>query len=298
MRGRRPVFVGDVQGCVAELEELVARAERVFGDAWELWLVGDLVNRGPHSLRTLRRVRELAERGRARCVLGNHEVRLLRVAAGQRPLTARDSFGEVLRAADADSWVEWLRRLPLLEAGVLGGRPFAMVHAAVHPDWDLAELKRRARGAESRLGGASRAAAERLLAGDPDADVDLATLLRVTCCRSVGDGDAWSAEPPGAPGGAPRPWHEAWAERGHDYGVVYGHWSVQGLHVAPGLRGLDTGCVHRGLGGAGVLTAWVPDPDDGAAFSLPDARFWSAPARRAYALREADAAGDWGEESH
>jgi hypothetical protein len=66
---------------------------------------------------------------------------------------------------------------------------------------------------------------------------------------------------------------------------VYGHWSLQGLHVARGLRGLDTGCVHHGRGRDGFLTAWLPDPAADEPFGLPDAAFWKIPARRAYYAR-------------
>ena len=84
--------------------------------------------------------------------------------------------------------------------------------------------------------------------------------------------------------------------RAHGYGVVYGHWAVQGLHVAPGLRGLDTGCVHSGRGGDGCLTAWFPGHRTGdekggtagtnspvlAPFAVPDDRFCQVPARAEY----------------
>lgn len=100
----------------------------------------------------------------------------------------------------------------------------------------------------------------------------------------------WSSAEPTPPA---RPWHAAWSEAGHDFGLVYGHWSRQGLHVAPGLRGLDTGCVHHGRGRDGFLTAWLPGeaPDTEPAlrgapgrrtFDLPDDRFWQIPARRRY----------------
>jgi diadenosine tetraphosphatase ApaH/serine/threonine PP2A family protein phosphatase len=73
-----------------------------------------------------------------------------------------------------------------------------------------------------------------------------------------------------------------WSARSHGYGIVYGHWALQGLHVAPGLRGLDTGCVHHGRGRDGVLTAWLPDPSAQTPFDVPDDRFWQEAARRAY----------------
>ena len=101
---------------------------------------------------------------------------------------------------------------------------------------------------------------------------------------------AWSSEPPELLGEAYRPWHEAWAARGHGYGVVYGHWALQGLHVAPWLRGLDTGCVHHGRGRRGVLTAWLPDPTAETPFAAPDENLWEIPARRSYYLQRAAAA--------
>ena len=70
----RPVFVGDVQGCADELDELLARVAERLGDGFELWLVGDLVNRGPASCACSRGCAALVEAGRARVVLGNHEI--------------------------------------------------------------------------------------------------------------------------------------------------------------------------------------------------------------------------------
>ena len=280
------IFVGDVQGCAEELEELIARVRSAFGERFELWFVGDLVNRGPDSLRVLRRVRELIEAGRARAVIGNHEIGLLLNAGGQRDHSPRDTLGDVLSAPDVEEWVDWVRRLPLLETGRLGGQDFAMVHAAVHPDWSLEELVRRARRVEARLGAADRREVQRLLAADPRRDEDRAVLGRLTQCRTVTPSGGWSAELP-APG--LRSWHHEWAARGHGYGVVYGHWARAGLHVAPWLRGLDTGCVHHGRGHDGALTAWLPDPRAETPFDLPDERFWQVPARRVYyAAGEAD----------
>jgi bis(5'-nucleosyl)-tetraphosphatase (symmetrical) len=275
------IFVGDVQGCADELGELLARAHSEFGDRFELWVVGDLVNRGPDNVRALERVRELVDAGRGHYVLGNHEVALLRVVAGLRALSPLDSFADVLRRPDAGEWFEWLRRLPLVATGRLGRQRFAMAHAAVHPEWSLDELLERARGVEARLGAADRSEALRLLAADPGQDPDRDLLGRLTGCRSVGQGDAWSTRPPADAAGEAA-WYARWSERRHGFGVVYGHWSLQGLHVAPWLRGLDTGCVHHGRGRAGALTAWLPDPDDAEPFDVPDRRFWQVPARRAY----------------
>ena len=227
----------------------------------------------------LRRVRELVDAGRARCVLGNHEIGLLMTAAGLRALRPLDSFGDVLGASDAAEWLEWLRRRPLLELGQLGSQRFALVHAAVHPDWGLAEFEQRVRRVEARLAAPDRGEAFALLGADPALDPDRDLLGRVTQCRSVTRAGGWSSE---LPGGELEAWHQRWSARGHDYCVVYGHWALQGLHVAPRLRGLDTGCVHHGRGRDGLLTAWLPDPHAATPFDVPDGRFWQIPARRAY----------------
>ena len=120
----------------------------------------------------------------------------------------------------------------------------------------------------------------------PDDASDL--LARLTRCRSVSPQGNWSPEEPAADREA---WHRAWSRREHAYGVVYGHWSLQGLHVAPRLRGLDTGCVHHGRGRDGALTAWLPDPDSETPFATPDDRFWSVPARSAYYAERRRAVG-------
>jgi bis(5'-nucleosyl)-tetraphosphatase (symmetrical) len=233
-------------------------------------------------------VRALVDGGRGRLVLGNHDLNLLRVAAGQRELSPLDSLSDVLDSPDLDAWIDWIRRRPLVERGRLGRQDFAMVHAAVHPDWSLEELIEKTGRAQARLALPDREEALAFLAGDPADDPDLDTLLRVTACRSAGPDGVWSAETPELAPGAQRAWHELWSERDHAFGVVYGHWSLQGLHVARGLRGLDTGCVHHGRGRDGYLTAWIPDPDGEASFSAADERFWRVRARRAYYARRDD----------
>jgi bis(5'-nucleosyl)-tetraphosphatase (symmetrical) len=272
------IFIGDVQGCADELDALIERVQRSFGDALELWIVGDVVNRGPSSLRALRTVRDLVEAGIARFVLGNHEVGLVATALGLREPSHWDTFEDVLQARDADAWIDWLLRRPLVETGQLGSQPFAMVHAASHPDWSLSELCGRARSVEARLA-ADPTELRRFLATPEHEDPDRDTLGRLTRCRSVSRDGRWSSE---LPAGEFAAWHVEWSRRSHDYGIVYGHWALQGLHVAPGLRGLDTGCVHHGRGRDGALTAWLPDPSAQTPFDVPDDRFWQEAARRAY----------------
>jgi len=299
----QPIFVGDVQGCADELASLIARAKARFGEDFSLQVVGDVVNRGPDSRRALSLVRALVDAGRGEMVLGNHEIHLLSTALGLRRLEPSDSLADVLEAADADDWIDWLRQRPLAVTGELAGQPYVMVHASVAPEWSLEDVLRHAREAAAPLA-ASRASARHFLASPPTPGSPRDDLARLTRCRSIAPDGAWSSALPEPPA---RPWHALWSERGHDYGIVYGHWALQGLHVAPGLRGLDTGCVHHGRGRDGFLTAWVPDVslnasthassgDDDATpreagapgragifdAPIPDECLWSIPARRRY----------------
>ncbi len=272
------IFVGDVQGCADELEEILARARRELGNAFELWSVGDLVNRGPKSHRALALVRELVEAGRGELVLGNHELALLGRWLGVRDRSPTDTMEDLLERPDLDEWCEWLRRRPLARAGELGALRFAMVHASVDPGWTLEETLAAARAAEAALATPDRKALGAALRQRDE------RLGRLVSCRSALEGGGWSPEPPERLTGA-EPWHAAWSREEHDYGVVYGHWAVQGLHVAPRLRGLDTGCVHHGRDRDGFLTAWLPDPRARDPFSVPDGHFWQVRAHRPYYRR-------------
>ncbi len=275
------IFIGDVQGCADELEALYARATEAFSTDFSLWIAGDLVNRGPDNRRALERVRELVEAERAEYVLGNHEIHLISTGLGLRDLAANDSIEDVLGASDAMEWVDWLRKRPLVVEGAIAGQPFAMVHASVGPGWSLSELVSRGRAVSERLSG-DREAARSFLALDLDEDPVREDLARLTRGRSATD-SGWSSSEPGRKEGA---WHRAWAAHEPDYGIVYGHWARQGLHVENGLRGLDTGCVHHGRGRDGYLTAWLPESlpraAGGRAFDAPDDRFWQIQASRRY----------------
>lgn len=238
----RRVFVGDIQGCREELERLL-EAVRFDPAADRLEPVGDLVNRGPDSLGVLRLLRELGAGG----VLGNHDLHLLRCAAGVRALTQRDTFQDVLEAPEREELLAWL-----------AARPFArcwddvwLVHAALHPAW---------RDPERELAGL-----DPLLA---DARSDFAT--RVRYCAGDGTLPARDWPPPRAPF---VPWYEHWLARAKPGAptLVFGHWARQGLVVRPGLRALDSGCVW-----GRALTAWIAEEDR--IVQVPAARVYSEPA--------------------
>jgi len=277
----RRVFVGDVQGCADELEELIRRVDDAHGTDTELWFVGDLVNRGPKDLAVLELVRSRVEKGTARVVLGNHELHLLGLAWGLRDVGPTDTVDSLLARPDAGQWVDWLRKRPVVETGTLGERRFAMVHAAAAPGWSRKKLREKGAAIAGLLGHREEEVARAFLAAQASDEPLRRDLARLVTCRSV-QARSWSPRLPEEVGQGAVPWHEAWSRESPNYGLVYGHWAMQGLHVAPLLRGLDTGCIHHGRGRDGFLTAWIPDRKKDDPFAVPDRSFVRVKARRRY----------------
>lgn len=216
--------IGDVQGCDRTLGRLLTRVD--FDPARDrLWFVGDLVNRGPDSLAVLRRLRALGDRAVA--VLGNHDLHLLARADGRRGRRL-DTLEAVLAAPDAAELVAWLRARPLLHRE----GPHLMVHAGLHPSWSLRTAERHARALEARI------RAGDLCAGDEA--ISVFTRLRFVDAAGVPD-YGHKCGPEEAPAGL-RPWFEV-RPPAPDVTVVFGHWAALGLAIAPGIIGLDTGCV-------------------------------------------------------
>ncbi len=151
--------IGDLQGCFAPLEELL-RTIAFDSHRDRLWFVGDLVNRGPDSLHCLRFIRSLGDS--AVSVLGNHDLHLICVAAGTEKSKRRDTLDEVLQAPDRDSLVEWLRHRPLMH--VENG--FALVHAALLPEWTVGEARALAAEVEQALRGPDHRALLAQMYGD------------------------------------------------------------------------------------------------------------------------------------
>ncbi len=241
--------VGDVQGCQEALASVLAQAS--FDRARDrLWLVGDLINRGPDSLGVLRFVRALG--ASATVVLGNHEMHLLAVAEGVRVLKRTDTLDPVLQAKDGAELIEWLRQQPLMHTDPDLG--FCMVHAGIPPHWDLPTAAALAREAEAWLLAAGASAlvsshSPEPLELTPDlnpaerARVIVSYFTRMRVCTPSGRLDlAFKGPPEQAPVGY-LPWFAHAERKTRDARVVFGHWAaLEGRVTAPNVFALDTGC--------------------------------------------------------
>lgn len=241
-------LVGDIQGCADAFERLLA--EIAFSPSRDrLYVLGDLVNRGPASLATLRRLREFG--AAATCVLGNHDWHLLAVAAGVRQRHRSDTIDDILDAPDREAWLDWLRqrRMAVFEQGWL------MLHAGVVPQWDVALTLELAGALETAL--REQPAREFLaamfgneplrwsesLAGTERLRFTLNTLTRARFVSADGTlefetKDGAQAAPPGF-----QPWFELPGRRTAGTPIAFGHWSSLGLVDRADLLGIDTGCV-------------------------------------------------------
>jgi len=240
--------IGDLQGCFEPLERLLAKIR--FDPAHDrLWFVGDLVNRGPDSLRCLRYVKALGES--AVTVLGNHDLHLVCVAEGVEKSKRRDTLDAVLEAADRDELLAWLRHRPLIH--VEDG--YALVHAGLLPEWTVARARTLAGEVESALRGSDyREFLAQMYGDQPDRwrdDLRGMDRLRVivnamTRLRVCDDEGAMILRFKGEPGEAPdewTPWFDVPGRRSRDHAVICGHWSALGLCVRDDLVALDSGCV-------------------------------------------------------
>ena len=248
--------IGDLQGCADALDRLLA--EIGFSASRDrIYVVGDLVNRGPDSLGVLRRLRDLGDA--AQCVLGNHDWHLLAVAAGVRPRHRSDTLDDILDAPDREAWLEWLRHRPM----AVHARGWLMLHAGVVPQWDLAttlqlaaDLERALRDSPPRefldaMFGNEPLRWSESLSGVERLRFTLNALTRIRFVRADGTLEfATKGGPTAAPAGYSA-WFDAPGRRTAGTPIAFGHWSALGLLDRPDLLGLDTGCVWGGrLSGA------------------------------------------------
>lgn len=245
--------IGDIQGCFHELQQLLAHLR--FDPAQDrLWFAGDLVNRGPHSLETLRFVRNLGPA--ALTVLGNHDLHLLAVASQASKFKAKDTLHPILDAPDRDELLDWLRRQPLLHHDAEFG--YTLVHAGLPPQWDLTQAQHCAQEIETQLRSEDYADFFTHMYGDePTLWSDTLTgwdrlrfitncLTRLRYCDTAG---RLALAYKGAPGSQPphlQPWFEHKQRRSHDLKVLFGHWSTLGERNDAGIYPLDSGCLWGG----------------------------------------------------
>lgn len=260
--------VGDLQGCLDPLKSVLTDAG--FDAAQDrLWLVGDLVNRGPQSAEVLRFVRDLGPAATA--VLGNHDLYLLAVAAGVPPKAReRDTIASVLDAPDRDELIEWLRRVPMMHVE----DPWVLVHAGLLPQWDVPQARALAAEVEMELRGDGwRDYLQHLFGNQPAQwgeeltgwDRHRIVINTMTRMRFLNAEGGLELKPKGPPETAPeglRPWYTFENARWRTHTILFGHWSALGLREMAQAIALDSGCVWGGM-----LTAYRLD--DRKVFQVP-----------------------------
>ena len=244
-------LIGDLQGCCDALARLLEKID--FSPSRDrLYLLGELVNRGPDSLTTLRRLQSLGDA--AQCLLGNHDLHLLATAAGVRAPHKGDTLDAILQAPDREALLEWMRRQRL----AMRAQGWLMVHAGVVPQWDADETLALAEEVHALLRGPELAEfLPQMYGNEPDRWKDELTgvprlrfiinvLTRIRFCNAKGRLDFKTKEGLGTAPEGFMPWFEVPERRTAGHPIAFGHWSTLGLVQRPDLLALDTGCVWGG----------------------------------------------------
>ncbi|MBC3917793.1 symmetrical bis(5'-nucleosyl)-tetraphosphatase [Undibacterium sp. CY18W] len=245
-------FIGDIQGCAEQLQTLLNKIEVRSPRAYYLF-AGDLVNRGPQSLESLRLIRSLQQSGRAESVLGNHDLHLLAVANGIRPPHRSDTLDDILQAPDRDELLHWLRQRPL----AIFKSNHLLIHAGIFPQWSATQTLSLAKEVETRLRAPDWLDLMHNMYGNtPDHWQDdlqgnaryrciINALTRMRFCSADGKMDFATKDGAGAAPDGFAPWFDL-PRATEDNTMVFGHWSTLGLVLRPNLISLDTGCVWGG----------------------------------------------------
>lgn len=242
--------VGDIQGCAPSLKSLIkkipAKSKMIF--------LGDLVNRGPDSLGTLRLLKQLQEEKRIECILGNHDLYLLAVDAGIRKTKGLDTVQTILDAPDRAELMNWLRHRPM----ALSNGKILTVHAGVLPQWDMGQTIECAQEVEKALRkknykeflgnmyGNTPNKWSNSLKGYERLRVITNALTRIRFCTPSGTMEFESKE--GFESGPKGyiPWFKVPKRKTQEALIYFGHWSTLGLLREKNVIGLDTGCVWGG----------------------------------------------------
>ncbi|MCQ8103442.1 symmetrical bis(5'-nucleosyl)-tetraphosphatase [Methylomonas sp. SURF-2] len=243
--------IGDIQGCYDELRRLLDTVKFDPGRD-QLWLAGDLVNRGPHSLETLRFIKGLGDA--AVSVLGNHDLHLIATVVSLSKIGKKDTLGPILRAADCEELIDWLRRQRLFYFN----EQFCMLHAGLPPQWDFQQTRAMAAEVEQAMGGDDYQRFFRSMYGNKPAvwrdDFPKTEKLRfaVNCftrlryCTAAGELDFHQKGPPGSQGADLLPWYAVPGRKSLDMRIIFGHWSTLGFFQGYNVYSIDTGCLWGG----------------------------------------------------
>ena len=250
--------IGDIQGCYTELQNLLNEIN--FNEKNDqLWFVGDLVNRGPKSLQTLRFIKSLG--ASAKIVLGNHDLHLIAASKNIRPISNKDTIKEILTADDADELINWLKSRPLLLTDTDLG--FTMVHAGIAPQWTLDAAKNFAKECESILQNEKIDDFLMHMYGDtPNIWSDsiegyarqrfiINCFTRIRFCTINGTLDLDVKVAPGSQKKSLIPWYALPNRKTIDNKIIFGHWSTIHLGSENNFKKyngypIDTGCLWGG----------------------------------------------------
>ena len=243
--------IGDLQGCFNELQQLLDTIQfDPIND--KLWLVGDLVNRGPDSLATLRWVKGMGDS--VITVLGNHDLNLLVVAGGFVPPHRNDTIQDILEAPDREELLDWLRHQRMLHVE----NNFVMVHAGLLPQWDIAQAQALAGEVESALRSEHYLEFVAQMYGNlpiqwQDGHLGMERLriitnamTRMRFCTPQGEMEFTHKGKPDNPPEGYLPWFQVPNRASSDATIICGHWSALGLRLEHNFMALDSGCLWGG----------------------------------------------------
>lgn len=246
--------IGDIQGCYESLQRLLEKI--AFNpEADKLWIVGDLINRGPDSLATLRFLYSI--RDSIEFVLGNHDLHFLAVAYGLRKKGQGDTLDALLNAPDRQQLIDWLMQGKLLHTDETLG--FTMVHAGIPPVWSLHQAQAHAREVEAVL--QSRYCKDFLSSmygNQPNRwknkliGMDRLRLItnyftRMRFCSEEGTLELETKENMSSAPAGFAPWFSFRDRKTVNDKIIFGHWAaLEGRANTANVFALDTGCVWGG----------------------------------------------------